>query len=181
MKKILLALACAAATLTPLAAAHAQPEVDLSTNSSSYTALTLSEIGLTSAAGEGGTTGINGGNTDYYYFKVTSPASGVQLFLSDIQGGTSNITASLVGIGGDSFTVTPGNVSNETFSLSPNTNYVLAVTAGPGGNASFGANVVAVSAAPEPATWALMVFGVGAIGVAMRRSRRTERRALVAA
>jgi hypothetical protein len=87
--------------------------------------------------------------------------------------------ASILGTG-DSLTVNPtGVASNTTFTLSPNTNYTLAVTSA--GNTSFGANLVAVSAAPEPATWALMVFGIGAIGVAMRRSRRASATALAAA
>lgn len=34
---------------------------------------------------------------------------------------------------------------------------------------------------PEPATWAMMLIGLGAIGVAMRRQRRTGAKALMAA
>lgn len=34
--------------------------------------------------------------------------------------------------------------------------------------------VAAAAAVPEPASWALMVVGFGAIGAAVRRSRRTE-------
>ncbi len=180
MKKSLLALAFAAAAFAPLTAAQAQTVVDLSTTLGSYTDLgSLGEIGAASSAGVNGTTGLAAGHTADYYFNVSSPVSGVQLFLSDVQGSATNVTASIVGIAGDSFTVTPGNVSSTTFNLTPGTNYTLAVTSA--GNTTFGANLVAVSAAPEPATWALMVFGIGAIGVAMRRARRVPRTALVAA
>ncbi len=179
MKKSFLALALAVATLTPLAAVHAQTVVDLSTVAGTYTPLSLGEIGTASAAGVNGTTGLAAGHTFDYYFTLASGTSGAKLFLSDIQGAASSVTASIVGLSGDTFTVSPGSVSSTTFNLSPNTNYTLAVTSA--GNVSFGANLVAVSAAPEPATWALMVFGIGAIGVAMRRSRRASVAALSAA
>jgi PEP-CTERM motif len=44
---------------------------------------------------------------------------------------------------------------------------------GEGGTLSF------FSAVPEPATWGLMLLGFGAIGVAMRRSRRRDNRVLM--
>jgi uncharacterized membrane protein len=179
MKKSLLALVFAVATLTPLAAVHAQTVVDLSTTPGTYTPLSLNDIGATSAAGVNGTTGLAAGHTVDYYFTLASGTSGVKLFLSDIQGAASNVSASIVGLGGNPFSVAPGNISSTTFNLSPNTGYTLAVTSA--GNTTFGANLVAVSAAPEPATWALMVFGIGAIGVAMRRSRRASAAALAAA
>ncbi len=43
-----------------------------------------------------------------------------------------------------------------------------------GGNASF-------SPVPEPATWAMMLLGFGAVGFAMRRTRKTDRGLLQAA
>jgi len=179
MKKSVLALAFAAATLAPLAAAHAQAVVDLSTTAGVYTTLGLGEIGLTSSQGVTGLTSLSTNQTISYYFNVASPASGVQLFLSDVSGGGSSVVATITPSNGDSFTVTPSNISSTTFTLSPGTDYTLSVTSA--GNTKFGANLGAVSAAPEPATWALMVFGIGAIGVAMRRARRVPRAALVAA
>jgi hypothetical protein len=179
MKKSLLAIAFAVATLAPLAAVHAQTVLDLSTTAGTYTPLSLGEVGAASVQGVGGTTGLAGGHTIDYYFTLASGVTGAQLFLSDVQGSGSTVMASILGTG-DSLTVNPtGVASNTTFTLSPNTNYTLAVTSA--GNTSFGANLVAVSAAPEPATWALMVFGIGAIGVAMRRSRRASATALAAA
>lgn len=45
----------------------------------------------------------------------------------------------------------------------------VTVPAGSSGAFSVGATV---SAAPEPSSWALMILGVGAMGVALRRARR---------
>jgi PEP-CTERM motif len=65
--------------------------------------------------------------------------------------------------------------STQTLRLSQSLSYSVA------GGASFGTNrlgsfsVGAVTAAvPEPATWAMMLFGFGAMGVSVRRRRRTN-------
>ncbi|MEO8141339.1 MAG: FxDxF family PEP-CTERM protein [Sphingomicrobium sp.] len=53
-------------------------------------------------------------------------------------------------------------------------NYTLTVQGTPGTqNGSFGGSVafVAQSAVPEPSTWAMMLFGFGAMGVAVRRRK----------
>jgi hypothetical protein len=49
-----------------------------------------------------------------------------------------------------------------------------------GGNASYD-GVIAFAAVPEPATWATMLIGFGAVGTAMRRGRRNRGPAAVAA
>ncbi|MES2904417.1 MAG: FxDxF family PEP-CTERM protein [Pseudomonadota bacterium] len=54
-------------------------------------------------------------------------------------------------------------------------NFTLTVQGTPGTeNGSFGGSVafVAQSAVPEPSTWAMMLFGFGAMGVAIRRRKR---------
>lgn len=54
-------------------------------------------------------------------------------------------------------------------------NFTLTVQGTPGTqNGSFGGSVafVAQSAVPEPSTWAMMLFGFGAMGVAVRRRKR---------
>lgn len=40
------------------------------------------------------------------------------------------------------------------------------------GNGSYGGNATFIPAVPEPATWAMMLLGFGAIGFSMRRRRR---------
>jgi len=53
--------------------------------------------------------------------------------------------------------------------------FTLTVQGTPGTqNGSFGGNLafVAQSAVPEPSTWAMMLFGFGAMGVAVRRRKR---------
>lgn len=58
--------------------------------------------------------------------------------------------------------------------LSPGAINVLSVSGLSGGSASFtGTLAFASSVVPEPGTWMLMVTGIGAIGVAMRRKRKT--------
>ncbi len=61
------------------------------------------------------------------------------------------------------------------FAVGPG-NYTLTLQGTPGTqNGSFGGSVafVAQSAVPEPSTWAMMLFGFGAMGVAMRRRKRS--------
>jgi hypothetical protein len=51
--------------------------------------------------------------------------------------------------------------------------YTLTITGSRGTTGSFGGNVsFAAGAVPEPATWAMMLLGFGAVGFAMRRGRR---------
>ncbi len=178
MKKSLLALACAAATLAPLAVAHAQ-YVALSTNPSHPTVLDLGEIGTV-------TSFVAGGSVNDYYFDVLPSVAGVTSFLGDANTNVGQISPSVTSLvsqlSGTSLTAHEfGGPVSTSFNLSPNTEYTLAVSGTSPTGTSFFANIAAVSAAPEPATWALMVFGIGAIGVAMRRSRQAARSAVVAA
>ena len=50
-----------------------------------------------------------------------------------------------------------------------------------GNNAGVFLDNVSVSAAPEPATWVMLLLGVGGVGAAMRMSKRRERSALAIA
>jgi len=181
MKKSVLALACAAATLAPLAAAHAQSLAVLSTNSSAPTVLNLGEIGTAAMSGDtSGASTLGSSGTNDYFFELNAPASQLTSYLGDLSF-TGDVSSEISTLSGTMLTAVPlGGPITTSFNLTPGTTYELAVSGASG--AQFVANVsAAVSAAPEPSTWALMVFGIGAIGVAMRRSRRGVRGALVAA
>ncbi len=96
------------------------------------------------------------------------------------------ISAPTANVNGDSLigTVT-GTSSWQTFSgsfVGSGSPTTFSIDEGVGGNnAGVFLDNVSVSAAPEPATWAMLMLGVGGLGTAMRMSRRRERGALAAA
>ena len=91
---------------------------------------------------------------------------------------------------GNVFNVLTGNTLFTSFTFAPGTNFALntplAATLGQGGvfttspdigpiQITGGAGIVNSSiaaAVPEPSTWAMMLFGFGAMGVALRRRKR---------
>jgi hypothetical protein len=61
-------------------------------------------------------------------------------------------------------------------SLVAGANNTIVVNGTSGGNAAFSGNIAfaqVTAAVPEPGTWAMMLLGFGAMGVSMRRRRRT--------
>jgi hypothetical protein len=185
MKKSLLALAFAVATLSPLAAVDAQTVSTLSTTAGAGndTVLDLTGIGAASSNGVHALSTLGSDGVNNYYFELQAPATGVTSYLADLSKTSAISSAIYTAIGsteiGSLGTDAYASPVSTSFNLSSGTIYDLRVTGAQG--ASFIANVQAVSAAPEPATWALMVFGIGAIGVVMRRSRRAAQSALVSA
>jgi len=85
------------------------------------------------------------------------------------------------GVGGGLFRVSSSGVSETIFTDLVNPTgltigsdgafYVTINSAGAPGSGQ----VVRISAVPEPATWAMMIIGFGAVGVALRRSKRPAR------
>ena len=55
--------------------------------------------------------------------------------------------------------------------LGPGT-YTLVINGNNSGTGSLGGTVTIQEAVPEPATWAMMILGFGAVGFAMRRKRK---------
>jgi len=190
MKKSVLALACAAATFGILSAAHADT-VNLSTIQTSPTQLTVGEIG-TADQTDSIVNPVSISNPNYYYFELVAPASNLTSYLGDLNTAGS-VSSAIYQVSGNSLSqlsATGSGLTNSSyggqgvvstsFNLSPGTEYALSVTGQSGGSGGAVANI-AISPAPEPATWALMVFGIGAIGVAMRHSRRAADVSLAAA
>jgi hypothetical protein len=100
--------------------------------------------------------------------------------LSNVDGATYNFAGIVSG-----FVLEMGSPADETFVATNNTagiDYPARPTApGPRGT-GIGCNgcvhITSVAiAAPEPAAWAVMLLGVGAVGVGLRGRRREERRA----
>jgi hypothetical protein len=170
MKKALLALACATAALAPFAIAHAQ-DVTLS-NTTLPTILAPGEIGTTAVNSQNDLSTISASGTNSYFFEFTGNVSQATSFLGNLNiSGPVTISSDIVGVSGTTLTESAvDDLGGVTFNVTPGYLYLLKVT-GPAG-AGFVANVSSVvSAAPEPSTWALMMLGVGAIGLMMRRRR----------
>lgn len=83
--------------------------------------------------------------------------------------------------GNDNYTAIPGTAQNSArlnfgfllgsgFTPNIDSTYRVNLTSG-NESLSVDANV-GIGAVPEPATWAMMIFGFGAVGVTMRRSRK---------
>jgi hypothetical protein len=183
MKKRVLALACAAVILAPLAVANAQSVTALSGDSSAPTELNLGEIGTASPSLDtSGPSYLSSSGMADYYFEFLPPTSQATSYLGDLNfSGTVSSEVLPVGDGTalTASTAPGGSPVTTSFEISPGTEYELVVTGA--ANAPFVANVSAVSAAPEPATWAFTMLAIGMIGIALRRSKRVMRTTLVAA
>ena len=177
MKIALVSLAAAAAALVAAAPASA-------------TAYTLGSFSApaTVAVDRGGNNyiGTNGANTDTYSFTLLNAASLTTSLLGNSSaGGVGAFDFTTVFITGGSlvgqanYVVTPrGSSGSTTATMSPITllagSYTLTVNGTVSGAPSLytGNLSFAQSTAPEPATWGLMVLGFGAVGGALRTSRR---------
>jgi hypothetical protein len=180
MKKSLLALACAVAALAPFAVAHAQ-DVTLS-GTTQPTILSPGEVGTAAVNTQTGLSTISASGTNSYFFEFTGNVTQATSFLGNLNiSGPVTISSEIVGVSGTTLTESAvDDLGGTTFNVTPGFVYLLRVT-GPAG-AGFVANVSSVvSAAPEPSTWALMMLGVGAIGLMMRRNRLRGVSALTAA
>ncbi len=175
MKKSLLALALAAATLAPLASANAATYV-LSTDVSAPTLLMPGDIGAT--APTGGTSDLStlsGTGINDYYFDLSVPGSGTSYLGNiDFSGGSERAVVSLSSLVVSDITVSSlGAQTKATFSAVGGSEYKLEVSGTPG--AYFVANITGVTAAvPEPATWAMMLAGLFGLGAALRVRRRGQ-------
>ena len=171
MKKILIA-GLLAATGTVSAPAFAAPTIDLSGSGSAFFGNTIP----------------NGGNfTDV--FKVILPNSSVTASVITValrgDNKLGDIDFSSITLNGIEFTKTRSDTSggpleavSESFVLRPPADFMagtydLILVGRAYGNSSYSGTINAdvTAAVPEPATWAMMLVGFGAVGYTMRRRK----------
>jgi hypothetical protein len=127
------------------------------------------------------------GTTQYIVAKKSDPIHSATVSLTGTASGTDTLTSGLaafIGAGNLGFTFN----RSDTFSATP-TSGILSLVPNAQGSATLTYNYTAkpapqdpdsTGAAPEPATWAMMMLGFASIGALLRR-RRTEADALITA
>lgn len=136
-----------------------------------------------------GTAVINPGNASYQvdgsrYLDVNLAAAtltftfanAVNSFGANFFSLNNNQARTFVTVGGQTFNPLPLSPSFLGFvSTTPFTSVTFSTPTSGGSNDQFGVdNVTIGGAVPEPATWALMILGMGAVGFAMRRAKRNS-------
>ncbi len=108
---------------------------------------------------------------------TTATAGNLLADISNTGRGMTNIDFSSVTIDGVEFSILLGPATQTEFRTFDGFIgagvHNLFVSGTSGGNASYVGNL-SFGAVPEPATWAFMIFGFGAIGGAMRRQRKAN-------
>ena len=137
-----------------------------------------------------GNTGIDSGsfsNSFTFFYPTGSPVDALASFISSALSPTSkNVSFTSVTLNGTSFTpVLTGPVEYWTYDGPVNfgtTQNTLILTGNViGGPASYAGTIEFTSAAvPEPAAWALMIGGVGLIGLSARKAKRKQRELAIA-
>ncbi|WP_108812612.1 PEPxxWA-CTERM sorting domain-containing protein [Sphingorhabdus sp. Alg231-15] len=180
MKKYLLAAAAAACLSVPSVASAAIITETLGITGSDYqlsfgdpsaspvdpTSIIFSVTFDNSADISGTTTGLNILSATLPYAAQFAYSSG-----SDTLTLATNANPNSCGNPAESFCI-----FINSFSTAPNASFVQQSTASGG---YWRANTVATSAVPEPATWAFMILGFGAMGGTLRSNGRRQRKANV--
>lgn len=166
MKKTLFAVSAALAALAMAPAANATVfNVVLSQDANTYT------------SGYSSNGGLSGFFSDTFNFSPFIGASSADISLTNVGKGTKKIVFSKIQL--DGINLLPflsGNVVSIADLPVAAGLHKLIIEGTAGGNASYGGNVnFTLAAVPEPATWAMMIAGIGAVGVAMRRRSATAR------
>lgn len=129
--------------------------------------------------GTSGTFGNNniagGGFDDTFHFNVPSDGTAGNTISSIRVSSATNIDFTTVTLNGVAFDVdSSGTVEFRSITLpvlaGQQTIHVVGTS---GGDASYG-GTIAYTAVPEPAIWASMLIGFGAVGTTMRRTRRNR-------
>ncbi len=169
MKK---AFYAAAAAFAVVAMAPAASATDIS--------IPLEQVGSTFTA-DYGNSGLSGVFSDKFTFSPFVGASSADFSLVQVGLGAGAIAFTTLTIDGidllPSLTIVPGGafLLLSDFALSAG-EHVLIIGGTAGGNASYSGTVnFAVTAVPEPATWAMMIAGIAAVGVTLRRRSQNVR------
>ena len=145
------------------------------------------DFSITSANGDASGQFITtGGTSPFMVTDVTGTVAGSTITSGSGYGEADNLlynTGFYVDRAGIAFEATSG-IDYNIFLNSPSVGYSLCTSvvepSCTGGEANaapvatFTVTTAGVSAAPEPATWALMLLGIGGLGIALRQARRNH-------
>lgn len=114
--------------------------------------------------------------TDTFSFTLSGPFSAAANLTSISLNGFGNIAFTSVTLNGIALSISNGVVSSaETTSplfITGNSHELVVQGTG---NGSYGGSIVVTSPIPEPATWAMMIAGIAAVGMTMRRRNQNVR------
>ena len=140
---------------------------------------------ITGASGTFGNATVTPGSfTDVFNFMTPEGYNLASATISSVMTGNdpaTNIDFSSVTLNGTSFNIIQtGTVEFRDLlnkALTPGGNNVLSVAGTAGSSASYSGTLSfsSMAAVPEPATWAMMLLGFGAVGFSMRRRRPSYR------
>jgi hypothetical protein len=170
------------------------PAINLSTNPSTYSAVNGGTFEISGTGGFSGISGTTGALNGVLSFSqsigdvITQAVPNFFVF-NDAKGGTYNYSVSSVQT--NAFVNKPGVASSGTLFtlgnlLDSNLNYLtptpasLSIQFNSTGASAYSSALtlsvppVGAAAVPEPASWAMMISGFGAIGGAMRRQRKVK-------
>lgn len=124
-----------------------------------------------------GNGGLSGAFTDMFTFTIGANGLGSGSIATSSAGGPTSVNFSSVvfnnGTTNYAVTIAGGLGSLSGIPITAGTLNTLTVMGTGGGNGSYGGNLSFVAdAVPEPATWALLMLGFGAMGLMIRRRKQ---------
>ncbi len=153
-----------------LAATAAVAAVVMASSASATVVDPISLPGIPSFDSFSGTVSGNTGTfTDVFNFTLAGPFSAAANLTSISLNGFGNITFTSVTLDGIALNIVNGVTSSADITGVVLTGSSHNLTVSGTGNGSYGGSIVVTSAVPEPATWAMMILGIAAVGSTMRR------------